>query len=161
MPDIDFLRRRFLQWSGIAGGLFAAGAVRAADNEESDSDLWGEAAHHIVYQCNKAEEEYLDHVLFSVGELVRRYAEEVEIVVACFGPGIQLLGRTPERPIPKLLRQRASSLAQYGVKFHACGNTMKSLNWDEKDIVAYAKIVPIGVQDIMLLQEKGFGYISI
>lgn len=160
MPDIDFIRRRFLQWSGIAGGLFAAGAARAAKDHE-DGDLWGEAAHHIVYQCNKAEQEYLEHVLFSVGELVRRYAEEVEIVVACFGPGIHLLGKIPGRPIPELSQQRASSLAQYGVRFHACGNTMKSLGWTEKDIVDYAKIVPIGVEDIMLLQEKGFGYISI
>ncbi len=37
---------------------------------------------------------------------------------------------------------------------------MKSLGWTEENLVDYAKVVPIGVEDIMLLQEKGFSYFS-
>jgi intracellular sulfur oxidation DsrE/DsrF family protein len=81
-------------------------------------------------------------------------------VVACFGKGIHLLGKKPGRPIPKEIQERAASLKAYGVAFHACGNTMKGLKWTEEDLVDYAKVVPIGVEDIMLLQEKGFGYFS-
>ena len=58
------------------------------------------------------------------------------------------------------LQQRVASLAEYGVAFHACGNTMKSLNWTEQDLVPFARVVPIGVDDIMLLQEQGFAYLS-
>ena len=132
----------------------------AAHGHHTDTHLEDESAHRIVYQCNSADPEYLSHVLFSVGELIRKYGDDVEIVVACFGPGIQLLGKRPTRPIPAELQQRAASLALYGVAFHACGNTMTSLNWGEDDLVEHARVVPIGVDDIMLLQERGFGYFA-
>jgi intracellular sulfur oxidation DsrE/DsrF family protein len=34
------------------------------------------------------------------------------------------------------------------------------LHWTEKDLLPFAKVVPIGVDDIMLLQEQGFAYLS-
>jgi intracellular sulfur oxidation DsrE/DsrF family protein len=37
---------------------------------------------------------------------------------------------------------------------------MKALNWTEKDLMGFARVVPIGVDDIMQLQEKGFAYMS-
>ena len=37
---------------------------------------------------------------------------------------------------------------------------MESLNWDKNDLVDFAKVVPIGIDDIMQLQEKGFAYIA-
>ena len=58
------------------------------------------------------------------------------------------------------LRQRVSSLAKYGVEFHACGNTMKSLGWTEDDLLPFAKVVEVGAADIMELQEQGYAYIS-
>jgi len=126
----------------------------------TDSHFEDESAHKIVYQCNKADPGYLSHILFSVGELIRKYGDDVEIVVACFGPGIHLLAKAPGRPIPFDLQQKASSLAAYGVSFHACKNTMDSLRWTDTSLVDYAKVVPIGVEDIMLLQEQGFSYFS-
>ncbi|MCG6899808.1 MAG: DsrE family protein, partial [Gammaproteobacteria bacterium] len=77
-----------------------------------------------------------------------------------FGPGIHLIADLPLRPIPPELQQSASSLAQYGVSFHACGNTLKAMGWTETDILPFAKVVPIGVDDIMQLQEQGFAYMS-
>ena len=126
----------------------------------TESHFENKSEHQIIYQCNKSDPAYLGSILFSVGELIRKYGDNVEIVVACFGPGINLLNKSTVSPIPLELRQRASSLADYGVAFHACKNTMDSLNWTEADLVDYAKVVPIGVEDIMLLQEKGFSYFS-
>jgi len=150
-------RRMALRTLGLFGGLLVAGRSQA---HHTDTHFEDSSAHNIVYQCNKADAEYLQHILFSAGELLRRYEDDVQIVIAAFGPGLQLLGKHPERPIPLELQQRASSLAQYGVAFHACGNTMLSLNWTEDDLLPFAKMVPIGAEDIMLLQEKGFSYIS-
>ena len=92
--------------------------------------------------------------------MIRKYGDDVEVVIAVFGPGIHLLGKQPHRPIAMEAKQRAASLSAYGVAFHACGNTMKAVDWTEKDLVDYAKVVPIGADDIMQLQEKGFSYIS-
>ena len=80
--------------------------------------------------------------------------------MAAFGPGLHLLGKRPDRTVSHIQQQRVGSLSDYGVAFHACGNTMKTLGWTEEDLVDFAKVVPIGVDDIMLLQEKGFAYLS-
>lgn len=136
-------------------GLFATAA-----ESEPDTSLFGEPTHKVVYQLNEADPEYMEHILFSVGELLRKYGDDIHLVVTVFGPGIHLLGKAPERPIPKLLQQRASSLALYGVEFHACGNTMKSLGWKQDDLLDFATVVPIGADDLMRLQEKGYSYIN-
>jgi intracellular sulfur oxidation DsrE/DsrF family protein len=157
MQPINKARRRLVQWLSAAGGLFALNQARA---HHTDTHFDDKSEHQIVYQCNQADAEYLESILFSVGELIRKYGDNVEVVVACFGKGIHLLAKNPGRPIPEEIQQRASSLNSYGVAFHACGNTMKGLKWTEKDLVDYAKVVPVGVDDIMLLQEKGFSYFS-
>jgi hypothetical protein len=131
-----------------------------AQAHHTDSHFEEKSEHQIVYQCNKSDPAYLANIMFSVGELIRKYGDNVEVVVACFGPGLNLLNKGAVSPIPLETRQRASSLSEYGVAFHACKNTMDALNWTEADLVGYAKVVPIGVDDIMQLQEKGFSYFS-
>lgn len=150
-------RRTALKSAALVGGLFG---LQTAHAHHTETHLEEDSAHHIIYQCNKADREYLEHILFSAGELLRKYGDDIEIVFVAFGPGINLLGKHPMRHIPLELQQRASSLAVYGVSFHACANTMMSLNWTKQDLVNYAKVVPIGVEDMMLLQEKGFSYVS-
>jgi intracellular sulfur oxidation DsrE/DsrF family protein len=153
----DRTRRMALQAVGLLGGLAAARLVRA---HHTESHLEDASAHRIVYQCNKADPDYLQNVLFSAGALLRKYGDDVEIVIGVFGPGIHLIASHPQRPIPAELQQHAVSLAMYGVSFHACGNTMKSLGWTEQDLLPFARIVPIGADDIMQLQEQGFAYLS-
>lgn len=157
MHTIDKGRRRYLQWFGGTVGLSVLPRTYAHHTETHFED---KSEHQIVYQCNKADPEYLEHILFSMGELIRKYGDNVEIIVTCFGRGIHLIAKKPRRAIPPQLQQRAASLVDYGVSFHACGNTMKSLGWTKDDLLPFAKIVPIGVEDIMLLQEKGFTYFS-
>ncbi len=140
--------------------LLLALACAPASAHHSETHFEDASKHRIVYQCNKSDPEYFSHLLFSVGELIRKYGDDIEIVVACFGPGIHLLGKHPGRPVPQEAQQRAESLSAYAVRFHACENTMKTLNWSEEDLLDFAHVVPIGVEDIMLLQEKGFTYFS-
>ena len=116
--------------------------------------------HKIVYQLSDAAPEYIDHILFSAGAMLRKYGDDIEIVITAFGPGLHLLGKKPGRYIKPVHQQRVSSLASYGVQFHACGNTMDSLGWKKKDLLENATVVQIGVDDVMQLQEQGFAYIS-
>ena len=157
MPTINRSRRKYLQWLCGSAGL---AMLPVARGHHTDTHFDEKSTHQIVYQCNKADPEYFEHILFSVGELIRKYGDDVHVVVACFGKGIHLVGKKPGRPVPKLLQQRAASLAQYGVTFHACGNTMKGLKWTKDDLLPFAKMVPIGVEEIMLLQEQGYSYFS-
>ncbi len=153
-------RRQFLSLLGI--GLGGAGlTLTKANAHHTDTHFEDKSSHRLVYQCNKADHDYIDHVLFSCGEMLRKYEDDIELVVAAFGPGLNLLAKRPKRPISPLQKQRVLSLAAYGVRFQACGNTMLSMHWTEKDIIDEAVIVPIGVDGIMQLQEQGFSYISL
>ena len=157
-------RRRLLSTLVAGTGLAALGAASRSRAEEDKLDELrfpgDEADYKVVYQFNKAEMDYHQHVLFSVGAVLRKYGDNVKIVVVCFGKGIHVLAKRPLRPISPETQQRIASLAEYGVEFHACGNTLKSLNWSEKDIVPFAKHVEVGAADLMELQEQGFSYIS-
>lgn len=157
--DTDSSRRRIL------GSLAAAGAAglgaASARAEEAPLRFPGDPAEHkVVYQLNKADSDYHEHILFSVGAMLRKYDDNVDIVVVAFGPGIHILAKKPERPVSKLVSQRVSSLSQYGVKFHACGNTMKTLGWKDEDMLPFAEVVEVGAADLMELQEQGYAYLS-
>jgi intracellular sulfur oxidation DsrE/DsrF family protein len=154
----DTRRRRLLQWLTATTGLGLVSQHTHAVTK--DPDLFGEPAHKLVYQFNKADLDYMEHVLFSVGALLRKYGDDIHLVVTAIGPGIHILAKRPQRAVPELLRQRVASLAAYGVSFHACGNTMKSLNWDKTDMLDFAEIVEVGADDLMTLQERGYSYIS-
>jgi len=153
----DPVRRAILKTLGFLGGGFLVGRAHA---HHTESHLDDTTAHKLVYQCNKHDEDYLRAILFSVGEMLRKYGDDIELIVTAFGPGIHILAKNPERPVPDDIRERVSSLARYGVAFHACGNTMKSLKWTEEDMLEFVKVVPVGANDLLLLQENGFAYIS-
>ncbi|MFA5626723.1 MAG: DsrE family protein [Thiohalomonadaceae bacterium] len=150
-------RRRVIKSMLAVAAALTLGAVQADDELRFPGD---EPNHKIVYQFNSADPGYQDHVIFSVGAVLRKYGDDVKIVVVAIGEGIHLLGKKPGRPVKEELRQRASSLAQYGVEFHACGNTMKSLGWTKDDLLPFATEVEVGAADLMELQEQGYAYIS-
>ena len=151
-------RRRLLQWLTASTGLGLV--AQRARSETKDPELFGEPVHKVVYQFNKADIDYMEAILFSVGAMLRKHNDDIHVVVTAIGPGIHILAKRPRRPVPELIRQRVSSLAAYGVSFHACGNTLRSLEWDKNDIVDFAEIVEVGADDLMTLQEQGYSYIS-
>ena len=153
-------RRTFLQWAAATTGLAALSTKRAAAAAADDDSLFGEPEHKLVYQFNKADPAYMEHVLFSVSAMLREHGDNIHLVVTAIGPGLHILAKKPLRPVPSLIRQRVSSLAAYGISFHACGNTMKSLGWTADDMLEFAEVVDIGANDLMLLQEQGYSYIS-
>jgi len=148
------------KWMGLLWLLCSVTAV-AQDNSAEELVFPDDpAAHRVVYQFNKADPEYHKAVLFSVGAMVRRYGDNIDIVVTVIGPGIHILAKNPQRPVDEEIRQRVRSLAEYGVRFHACGNTLKSLKWTAADLEPFVEVVEVGAADLMELQEQGYAYIS-
>ncbi len=152
-------RRQFLSMLGF-GGVSLGAISLPAKAHHTETHFEDKSAHKLVYQLNKADYDYIEGILFSCGEMLRKYGDDIELVITTIGPGLHLLGKRPERTISKRHQQKVASLMQYGVRFQACGNTMESLHWVEEDIIDEAQIVPIGIDAMMLLQEQGFSYIS-
>jgi intracellular sulfur oxidation DsrE/DsrF family protein len=160
-------RRKLLGGLLASSGILLASKTSKSQAAEPSSEAAEElrfpgdpADNKVVYQFNKADEAYHNAVLFSVGAMLRKYGDNIHIVVVGIGPGIHILAKKPERPVSNEVRQRVASLLQYGVEFHACGNTMKALGWTEKDVLESAKIVEVGAADLMELQQQGYAYIS-
>lgn len=158
MQEPSKQRRGFMRW--LAGGVGMLALSRTVEADHTPTHFGDKVSHKLVYQCNKADPEYLDHILFSTSAMLRKYGDDIWLVVTCFGPGLQILGKHPTRPISQDIRDRVVSLADYGVHFHACGNTMTALGWKKEDLLEFAEVVPIGVDDLMQLQEKHFAYVS-
>ena len=155
-------RRQFLSMLGL-GGISLGGTgltINKANAQHTDTHFDDKSAHKLVYQLNKADHDYIESILFSCGEMLRKYGDDIELVVSVLGPGLHLLAKGPKPSVSPLHQQRVQSLVEYGVRFQACGNTMKSMHWLEKDIIDDAQIVPVGIDGIMQLQEQGFSYIS-
>lgn len=162
-------RRRWLnRWPLLGAALAGSSVVPAraaatpAPAPAKEARLPGDPPeHHIVYQLNAADPAYIEHILGSVGALIGKYEDNVAIAVVVFGPGIHLLARKPRRPVPEALRSRAASQARdYGVRFVACGNTMKTLNWTAADMLPFAQVEAVGAAVIMELQEQGYAYLA-
>lgn len=154
-------RRKLLGGLLASAGTAALAAVKPAQAADDELRFPGEdPPHKVVYQFNRSELGYHDHVIFSVGAVLRKYGDDVKIVVVAFAEGIHILAKKPGREVKEEIRQRVSSLAQYGVEFHACGNTLRSLGWTADDLLPFAKVVEVGAADLMELQEQGYSYIS-
>ena len=120
--DIDTGRRRLL------GGLIAGGSLAALANSQSAKAEAKEVEelrfpgdppeHKVVYQFNKADEAIQKSILFSVGAMLRKWGDNIGIVVVCIGPGLHILAKNPKRPVSAETRERVASLSQYGVQFH-------------------------------------------
>lgn len=146
---------------GLSSATAAAASASAAAPTRSERMPGDPPEHRIVYQLNHADAEYIEHILNSVGAMIAKYEDNVAVAVVVFGPGIHLLARQPRRPIPAELRQRAAGQARdYGVRYIACGNTMKTLGWTAADMVAFAKVEEVGAAVLMDLQEQGWAYLA-
>lgn len=146
---------------GASATSAQAHKLPGAEDEKKEERFPGDPPEHfIVYQLNSHELEYHQHVLGSVGAMIGKYEDNIDIVVACFGSGIHLLAKIPERPVDETIKEKVTSLVGQGVKFHACGRTMQSLQWTKEDILPFAKIVDVGVADLMELQEQNYAYMN-
>ena len=157
-------RRRILTGlASVVAGLFASRQAVASEASSAGEQLrfpGDPTEHNVVYQLNKSDSKYHDAILFSAAELLRNYNDNVTIVITAFGPGIHVLAKKPLRDVSYEVKQKIKSMADYGVKFHACGNTMKALGWKKDDMHDFVEVVQIGAADLIELQAKGYGYIS-
>ena len=137
-------------------------ALAAESTGEEDALLFpGEdTKNKLVYHFNKSDETYQLAVLNTIRNMLRKYGDDIKIVVSVMGPGIHMLLKDPGVPVIPAVRNQVESLAFYGVEFHACGNTLITLRKEANDVVEFATVVDTGVADLMELQQQGYAYVS-
>jgi intracellular sulfur oxidation DsrE/DsrF family protein len=145
--------------AAVTAGASAATPAQAAPGKAPAAS--DGPPHKVVYQINRHEPEYQEAILNSISAMLKKYVDDVSIVVVVWGPGIHLLAKKPKRPVPKTLQQRVRGMSEsYGIEFIACGNTMHTAGWEKEDMLDFARIEEVGAAAIMELQEKGYAYIA-
>ncbi|MHB1400979.1 MAG: DsrE family protein [Thiobacillus sp.] len=82
---------------------------------------------------------------------------DVEVEIVAYGPGLRLMFAE------NVNAQRLDSLSQSGVKFTACGNTLKGmakLLGEEPKLNPAATVVPGGIVRIGELVKQGYIYVK-
>ena len=161
-PDIDSWGRRLRRFAARLSIVLAVnvGCLSPVVAHHTEAHFGQYTTYQVVYQFNRSDTNYHRSVLFSISELIRKHGDDIEIVVIAIGTGLHILGRSPARPVEQEVKEKVQSLADYGVNFRACGNTMKSLGWSSKDLFSFVEVVPIGVEALIDFQTRGFAYIS-
>ncbi len=81
----------------------------------------------------------------------------VDIEIVAYGPGLRLMFADNENA------QRLDALSQSGVRFSACGNTLKGMTkvlGAEPKLNPVAKVVPGGIVRIGELVKQGYIYVK-
>lgn len=115
------------------------------------------AEHHVVLQISDEDPGKQTLVLNVANNLMKAYgADNVDVEIVAFGPGLRLLFAENANG------DRIAGLASSGVRFAACGNTLKkmtSLLGEEPKLHADATVVSAGV--VRIIELVGQGYVLV
>ena len=96
------------------------------------------------------------NLALNIAENAPKRLKDIDIVIVAFGPGLKML--TLDSTVANKLEKATSK----GVKFRACGVTMKKLKLKDDDLFPspLIKSVDGGVIEIMRLQNAGYNYVK-
>jgi intracellular sulfur oxidation DsrE/DsrF family protein len=145
------------QADSSASSEFQLKPVPELQDPPSDRFPGDPAEHKAVYMFNKHDAAYQTGILNSIQAMIKKYGDNVEIAVVAIGPGLHVLAKKPKREVEKLTYERVASFANdYNVRWIACGNTMKTIEWEHSDMRPFAEYAEVGAAALMELQEEGF-----
>lgn len=134
----------------FAVAMLMAQSAMAADHTIAD--------HKIVFQISSANPATQHLVLNNAVNIKKHWGDDVKVVVVAYGPGLTLF--IPHKKNKEA--KRVASLAESGITFDACHNTMMAMKKKTghlPKLIKGVKVVPAGVGRIVELEEKGYSYI--
>jgi intracellular sulfur oxidation DsrE/DsrF family protein len=130
--------------------LFASAPALAADQSLAE--------YKYVLHISDMDPSKQELILNNARNLLDAYPPgDVEVEIVAYGPGLRLMFAE------NVNAQRLDSLSQSGVKFSACGNTLKGmakLLGEEPKLNPAATVVPGGIVRIGELARQGYIYVK-
>ncbi len=110
----------------------------------------------FIFPITKWDKDEVNHILGSVNNVIKFYGvDNTEVVIMAYSQGIKTLLKNKDKEI----RKRVQSLMTYDVEFVACGNTMKTLKIDKKELLDGVEVVTAGIVELIERQLRGYIYI--
>lgn len=147
------MHRRFFAILGLLVGLLVGPfALTPAAGAAPKSAAKAAAKHRVVFQVNEDDSRKWNTILANINN-VQEELGRVEITVVAIGPGLGML------KADALTANGVQDAMAAGVRFVACGNTMKSLHLSKDDMIDGIAYARAGYVEIMRLQKLGHAYI--
>ena len=144
---LKFFRSALLVMSSL---LFVSSPALAADQSLTE--------YKYVLHISDMDPSKQELILNNARNLLEAYPPgDVEVEIVAYGPGLRLMFAE------NVNAQRLDSLSQSGVKFTACGNTLKGmakLLGEEPKLNPAANVVPGGIVRIGELVKQGYIYVK-
>lgn len=144
---LNFFRSALIVVSSL---LFVSAPALAADQSLAE--------YKYVLHISDMDPSKQELILNNARNLLDAYPPgDVEVEIVAYGPGLRLMFAE------NVNAQRLDSLSQSGVKFTACGNTLKGmakLLGEEPKLNPAATVVPGGIVRIGELVKQGYIYVK-
>lgn len=112
--------------------------------------------HRVVFEVTADGAEQWQSILNNVENLHKAFGPtQTELAVVAHGKGLGFLLATNTA-----MHERLARVAQSGVTFAACENTMRRLQVSKSDLFPFVTTVDSGVAEVVRKQEAGWAYIK-
>ena len=112
--------------------------------------------HRVVFELTAEDSSEWEAVLNNVENVQKAFGvANTEIEVVAHGKGLGLLRRTNSS-----MAERLKRIAESGVVFAACNNTMRRLKITKQELFPFVTVVDSGVAEVVRRQEAGWSYIK-
>ncbi|OIP57005.1 MAG: hypothetical protein AUK54_00960 [Helicobacteraceae bacterium CG2_30_36_10] len=106
----------------------------------------------IVFSIKSADEDEINHVLSTANNVLKFYGpEKVQMRIVAYYHGIKAVLKAE-----KNIAIRVDALMQYNVEFVACGNTMKTKEIKEDELIDGVEIVTAGIVEMVERVQEGW-----
>lgn len=138
----------------IASSLLAAPVLAAAETKPSAS-ADARKAHRVVFELTSAESEAWNAVLNNIENVRTSLGENAtQVELVAHGKALDFLKSTNTAQ-----KERMQKLAEAGVVFAACENTMKRQKVSKAQLMSFVTTVDSGVAEIVRKQEDRWSYV--
>lgn len=109
----------------------------------------------LIFSIPTSETKEVNRIISTVNNVMKFYGvENTEVVIVAYGQGLKSLLKKGDANI----RTRIEALMTYDVEFIACGNTMKTLHIEKKDLLDDIGFATAGIVEIIERQLQGYNY---
>ncbi|HHD78501.1 MAG TPA: hypothetical protein ENK98_02495 [Epsilonproteobacteria bacterium] len=107
----------------------------------------------IVFSLSSGDIKEMNRILSTINNVMKFYRpENTEVVVVAYGQGLKSLLKKGDSDVKK----RIEALMTYDVEFIACGNTMRTLHIDKKDLLDDIGFATAGIVEVIERELQGF-----
>ena len=138
--------------------LFALSSSLHAETEFAKPKPAIDNPRKIVFSIDSSDSKAINHVLSTINNVMKFYRpENTEVAVVAYSQGIKALLKKDNKEI----RTRIEALMTYDVEFIACGNSMRTLKINKKDLLDDIGYATAGIVEIIERKLQGFIYIKL